>query len=295
MRDTDNEIEEIRKEIIESRGLIIKTNNLVNSLASDIKTIAKRQAGYERKFTWNSAAAYFLFAFLCFTGLKLASDARIGEIEAEKKRLRALSTQLEKDLSQEKRRAAKRERSELKAERFYELVRQQKRSEAVEAYAELRREPLSRAESAFFRDTMERFRLDLSMAAYQKGLELTRTGRFSEAADSFQKAIDLRDDAAHIPAVKYHLANTLLRLERCAESTVLARAVAEQNVDRELQDDATWLLAQCNDVLGNLDEARNTLRNFLRRWPRSPLASDAKKKMADLTQRMRHAGSTDAK
>ena len=40
MRDTDDEIREIKTEIIESRGLIIKTNNLTNSLAADIKSIA---------------------------------------------------------------------------------------------------------------------------------------------------------------------------------------------------------------------------------------------------------------
>ena len=62
VRDTDDEIREIKNEIIESRGLVIKTNNLTNSLAGDIKSIAKRQANYEQRFTWNSAVAYVLFA-----------------------------------------------------------------------------------------------------------------------------------------------------------------------------------------------------------------------------------------
>ena len=89
MRDTDDEIREIKTEIIESRGLIIKTNNLTNSLAADIKSIAKRQAGYERRFTWNSAVAYVLFATLSFVGLKLWSDVRINEIGSEKDELDA--------------------------------------------------------------------------------------------------------------------------------------------------------------------------------------------------------------
>ncbi|HEX4355561.1 MAG TPA: hypothetical protein VHZ95_21695, partial [Polyangiales bacterium] len=68
MRDADDEIREIKTEIIESRGLIIKTNNLTNSLAADIKSIAKRQAGYEQRFNLNSAVAYALFAILSFVG-----------------------------------------------------------------------------------------------------------------------------------------------------------------------------------------------------------------------------------
>ena len=41
MREADEEIREIKKEIIESRGLTIKTNNLVNALGADIKSIVK--------------------------------------------------------------------------------------------------------------------------------------------------------------------------------------------------------------------------------------------------------------
>src|SRR5687768_12664795 len=127
MRDADEEIREIKKEIIESRGLIIKTNNLTNSLAADIKAIAKRQAGYERRFNWNSAAAYVLIATLSFAGLKLASDARIREIESEQAGLTREVTELRRDLADATERAEERRRAETDAERFYDLIRQQKR------------------------------------------------------------------------------------------------------------------------------------------------------------------------
>ena len=40
----EREIREIKREIIESRGLVIKTNNLTSTLGSDLKSIAKKQA-----------------------------------------------------------------------------------------------------------------------------------------------------------------------------------------------------------------------------------------------------------
>ena len=52
---------------------------------------------------------------------------------------------------------------------------------------------------------------------------------------------------------------------------MLAQEVIDQNVDKELQDDAAWLLSQCAEDLGNIDDARNALRTLLRRWPRSAL------------------------
>ncbi len=286
MREADEEIREIKKEIIESRGLIIKTNNLTNALAADIKSIGKRQAGYERRFNWNSGVAYVLFAGLSFVGLKLWSDVQIREIEGETRELQREARELRHDLTEETRRAEARERAEGKAAQFYDLIRQQKRAEVVERYEQVRTERLSRAEAAFFRDTVDRFRLDLSVAAYQAGLDLMRTGRYAEAADAFQESIRLKEEAAHIPAVKYNLARSLARLGRQGEAIVLAQAVIDQNVDRELQDDGAFLLAQCAEDLGNIDDARNALRMIGRRWPRSQLALDARRHLGELNLRV---------
>ncbi len=285
MREVDEEIREIKKEIIESRGLIIKTNNLTNSLAADIKSIAKRQAGYERRFNWNSWIAYVLFASLSFVGLKLASDARIREIEGETEDLARQVTELRRELAEETRRAERRSRAEASAASFYRLVRERRRTEVVERWPEVRREQLSRAEAAFFRDTVDRFHLDLSIEAYQSGLDLMRTGRYAEAAEAFQEAIRLEEEAAHIPAVKYELARALRQLGRHAEARVLAQQVVEQNVDRELQDDALLLYSRASEDLDDIDEARNALRTYLRRWPRSAEAVNVRRHLVELTRR----------
>ncbi|MCZ7682155.1 MAG: hypothetical protein M5U28_26535 [Sandaracinaceae bacterium] len=223
MREVDEEIREIKKEIIESRGLIIKTNNLTNALAADIKSIAKRQAGYERRFNWNSWIAYILFATLSFVGLKLASDARIREIEGETEELQQQVTELRRELAEETRRAERRARAEAAAATFYRLVRERRRTEVVERWPELRREQLSRAEAAFFRDTVDRFHLDLSIEAYQGGLDLMRTGRYAEAAEAFQESIRLKEEAAHVPAVKFQLARA------CASSAATRRRASSRS------------------------------------------------------------------
>ena len=69
MREVDDELRDIKREIIESRGLVIKTNNLTNALSADVKSIAKRQQGYERRISWNSATAYIVFVLVVFTAL----------------------------------------------------------------------------------------------------------------------------------------------------------------------------------------------------------------------------------
>ena len=60
MDDFGEELEEIKREIVESRALTIKTNNLVNGLAADIHGIGKRQQGYERNLKFSSVGFYAL-------------------------------------------------------------------------------------------------------------------------------------------------------------------------------------------------------------------------------------------
>lgn len=288
MRDIDDEINEIKTEIIESRGLIIKTNNLTNSLAADIKSIAKRQTGYERRLTWNSAVAYLLFATLSFVGLKLWSNVRINEIESEKADLTREVAELRRDLVEETRRAEQREQAERKAAAYYGLIREQDRTKVVEGYKAIRQEQLSTAEAEFFKDTVDRFRYDLSIMTDQKGIELMRTGRYAEAAESFQEAIRLKEDASHILYVKFHLAKALRKLGRCEEASLYTKEVVEQEKDVEdtLQVDAAWLMSQCAEDLGDLDRARKPLRIILRRWPASAIIPDARKRLNELTMRI---------
>jgi TolA-binding protein len=292
MRDADDEIREIKTEIIESRGLIIKTNNLTNSLAADIKSIAKRQAGYEQRFNLNSAVAYALFAILSFVGLKMWSDVRINEIESEKDEATREVKQLRRDLSEEIRRGEQRDQAEAKAAAYYVLIRQKEFLRVVEGYEEIQKEQLSKAEAEFFRDTEDRFRVELSVQAYQNGVNLMGTGRYAEAAESFRESMRYKEEASHMPAVRFYLAKALRILGRPGEAQVLANAVLEQNIDKELQDDAAWLLSQCAEDLGNIDDARNALRTLLRRWPRSALVPDALKHLSELNLKVwkRHDG-----
>ena len=285
MRDADDEIREIKTEIIESRGLIIKTNNLTNSLAADIKSIAKRQASYEQRFNLNSAVAYALFAVLSFVGLKMWSDVRINEIDAEKEDLAREVKQLRHDLSEEIRRGEQRDQAEAKAAAFYNLIRQKDYARVVDGYPDMQKEQLSKAETEFFRDTEERFRLELSVQAYQNGVNLMGAGRYAEAAEALRESMRYKEEASHTPAVKMQLARALRALGKAADAQVFAAAVVEQNIDKELQDDAAWLLSQCAEDLGNVDEARKALQTLLRRWPRSSFANDAVRRLNELNQR----------
>src|SRR6476660_8509886 len=203
----DEELRELKREIIETRGLIIKTNNLTNALSADLKSIAKRQQGYERRLIWNSATAYIVFVLVVFVALKLAWDARVDAVRAETEQTRQAVDRLSRELKDAQKRDEDRAKSESRSSSFYELVRHGKRAEVVEQFDSLNKDALTKTELAVFTDAAERARGELSIASYHQGLDHARVGRWHEAAQSFEEALRYKDDASHSPLARYNLAD----------------------------------------------------------------------------------------
>ncbi len=282
IRDPDDEFREIKREIIEARGLIIKTNNITAALSADVKSIARRQASYERRITVNSATAYVLFVVVIFGGIKLWLDASMRENRAELRTLQRSEETARRELAAVQREKEERAQLDARAQSFYELLRDGRKQEAVEAWEQLRRERLAPAEVAMFQDAVDRFRTDLSMALYQRGLEHARMARYAEAHESFEESVRMKEDAGHIPFVRIAQADALRHLGRQREALVILQGVAD-GADREAADDALFKMTQCLVDLQQYGDARNTLRQLLRRFPYGSVSNEARLYLAQLS------------
>jgi TolA-binding protein len=276
------DLEEIKREIVESRSLTIKTNNLVNALSADLKSISKRQQSYERRLFFNSATAYVVTIAILFIALKLAWDARVDAVRAETKSTREKLTQLEKELKTYQTREEAQQRASRQISEFYDLVAQSKRRELVERFDEIAKLPLTRTERAVFDDAVDRAKNELSLIAYQNGLDQARTARWHEAQMAFRESLKYKSDAAHSPQTRYHLAQALRELGRQREAIPILLSISEASADKEVMDDATFLLAECQIQIQAWNDAKTTLRAFIRRFPNSPLINDARMKLAEV-------------
>lgn len=282
VHEVDEELREIKREIIESRGLVIKTNNLTNALSADIKSIAKRQQTYERRLSWNSATAYIVFVVVVFAALKLAWDARVDQIKAETDQRQQDNERLRKEAREAQKRDEDRARAEARAAQFYELVRSGKRAELVDQWDQVKKEPLTKAETAMFADAVERARNDLAGQLYQQGMDKVRVQRWQEAATAFEESLKYKDDSAIGPAVRLGLAESYRHLNRQKEAIPLLTVLAENQVDKEVHDDALALLAGCQMDIQAWNDAKNTWRTLIRRFPDSKFAAEAKLQLAQL-------------
>jgi TolA-binding protein len=282
VQEVDEELREIKREIIESRGLAIKTNNLTNALSADIKSIAKRQQTYESRLTWNSATAYVVFVIVAFAALKLAWDARIDQIKAETEQRAVDNDRLRSEVREARKREEDRARAETRAAQFYDLIRLGKRNSIVEQWETLKKEPLSKAELAMFGDAVERARNELAAQLYQQGVDKARLQRWQEAASAFEESLKHKEDSAIAPSVKLGMAEAYRHLGRPKDAILLLTSLAEDAVDKEIHDDALYQLAWCQTDLQAWNDAKTSWRTLVRRFPDSRFAAEAKMQLAQL-------------
>lgn len=282
VHELDEELREIKREIIESRASVIKTNNLTNALSADIKSIAKRQQTYERRLSWNSATAYIVFVVVVFAALKLAWDARVDQIKAETEQRAQDNDRLRKEQRDAAKRDEDRARAESRAAQFYDLVKSGKRAEVVEQWEQVKKEPLSKAEMAMFTDAVERAKNELAGQLYQQGMDKVRVQRWQEAANAFEESLKYKDDSSIGPSVRLGLSDAYRHLNRQKEAIPLLTQLAENSVDKEVHDDALYLLAKCQEDVQAWNDAKNTWRTLIRRFPDSRFTAEAKLQLAQL-------------
>ena len=283
MREVDDELQEIKREIIESRGLVIKTNNLTNALSADIKSISKRQQSYETRLRWNSATAYIVFVVVVFAALKFAVDARVDAIEAKYLHLGKENTRLAEEMGGFKDRERARSTAEESAQKFYDLIRQNKRLEIVRGWDKVREQPITKTELAIFADAVDRAKGDLAVQYYQSGQEAMKLQRWQETATAMEESLKYKEDSAIAPAVRLALASAYRKLKRQRDAIPILTQLSEQAVDKEVQDDALYLLASSQMDLESWNEAKTTWRTLIRKFPDSHYMKEAKLHLAQLT------------
>jgi len=284
MHEVDDELREIKREIIESRGLVIKTNNLTNALSADIKSIAKRQQGYERRLAWNSATAYVVFVVVVFAALKFAVDARVDAIDAQAKHLRDENARMKQDLDDARQQLAERSASELEAAKFYDLIKDGRRVDVIKGWDAMKTKPLTKSEAQFFADAVERAKVEQATQLYLQGLDSARLQRWQEAAAAFEESLKYDDAASVSPQAKVELASADRKLHKQKEAIAILQPLVEQSVNREVLDDALEQLAWCQTEIEAYNDAKDTWRTLLRKFPDSHYAPEAKLALQTLTQ-----------
>lgn len=275
MQPVDEDVREIKKEIVEIRSLIIRTNNLTAAFGSDLKAVARKQGSYERRMLVNSAVAYVLFAILIFVGLKMAYDVRLGRSEEKIERIAEERADLKRKLEEADRpQAAKPARDEAAIAALYEFYRNENYEQVLNQWDRLRTEKLDEhlqpSERAIFRDLVAQARSRLAFEHFQRGLKAMTEARWQEAETDLRRAIALDKASPHTTRVEYHLAEVLKAEGRCEEAITLLHGLMEADLDRDMADDYHLSLADCYERLRQFDKALTLYLQFAEKFESYP-------------------------
>jgi outer membrane protein assembly factor BamD (BamD/ComL family) len=143
---------------------------------------------------------------------------------------------------------------------------------------------LTRSEAQFFADAVQKARVEQATQLYLQGLDSSRLQRWQEAATAFEESLRYDDGASVSPEAKLQLAGAYRKLRKQKDAIAILAPLSEQAADREVLDDALEQLAWCQTEIEAYNDAKNTWRTLLRKFPDSHYAPEAKIALTTLTQ-----------
>ncbi len=274
------ELARLREEVVNTRNVSIKTDNLIKNVAAEVKAITDRQAQTERKSILNSVFAYVIFVVLIGAGLYLTFQARLEK------------HQVNHALYEKKEAGYKRTIAELNAElgrwkqierellEFERLVRDGNKALAVAKFSTLRRVRFS----GLLEDLIVRFKAEVALEMFQKGRDLYEKGTFDKADEAFLKSLEYDEQPKHLAELLFYQGMSALRLKDFPRAAELLRKALESEDSLDTRDKAVarYHLAYAHDRMGEKRTARNLYFRFFERHTKHSLAPRAKRRYQQL-------------
>lgn len=273
------ELTRLREEVMNTRNLTIKTDNLIKSLGSEIKTIARRHGGQERKLLFNSAVAYVLFVAVIAGGLWLAFRARLDQARAEQALFDRRATEWKEDITRLNAELGRWKQVERELLEFERLIKEGKNEQAVEAFRELRRVRFA----GLLEHLIAEIKKDVARREHERGVELFHEGNFARADEAFVKSLDYEATPPYLPVLLHYQGMSAVRLKDFPRAAEKLQAALDAGLERKLGGEAQYHLAFAYDRMGEKRTARDLYQRFLRRNESHSLSRRAQRRWEQLS------------
>lgn len=280
----DATLRELREDIVESRNLTIKTDNLVKNLSGDIRQIGKRQEMFEKKFVFNSVMAYVLFSVLIFAGLYLAFQAQVGRereaVEAADVRIGDLQQrvgELESELQ-------RRREAEEEAYAIYRLTEEKKHDEVLARFPSVRGKIVNRAEKELLAAEVDRINRQLAVDAFDYGVRSFKAREYEKARDAFMKSIRHVEKSHYSPQLEWMLGMTQFKLKAFGDAADHLLKSLDYKFDRSTTNEIVYHLAVSLDRLGRYSEARHAYEVYAQKFAYDKRAPGALKRTLEFNR-----------
>jgi TolA-binding protein len=290
--ESEKDFSELRREVIEARNLVIKTDNLLKNLHAELKAVGKRQEEFQTRQWISSAVAYVLFAVLCATGATMIVSARTSSASQERQRLEAKVAELTGQMEKEKADSLAVASAQRTASEVYKLMTTlpgDERLKGVDALVKLETTRLSPLERQALNDRANLLRNEIGQSAFERGKAAFRRNEMTTAAAELSRFVAMNPAAQDLLDASFFLGSALNALRKHDQAVpYLARFVSEDKRSKT-RDYGMLLLASSYKQTGQLDKAADTAREALATYPNSQFAPQFRARLSAV-KRLQNAG-----
>jgi tetratricopeptide (TPR) repeat protein len=272
----ERDLEGLRREVIESRNLVIKADNLLKNLHAELKHLGRQQERFEKGRKTTSVAAYVLFATLSALGAYAFARSEIRSAREEAIANEGRVKELTQELDVLRRADSSRRDASEKAARAYELLGSEKEGPgqtlAMDQALHLDRQLLSRLEAKALDDRAAGLKTKMAQAALERGNAAFRRNDWSGTAQELTRYLELEPHNEE-PMVWFRLGNALTQAKENQRAIPALETFLKSTGGTKTAQYAGYLLGTDYEETGNSDKAQKAYERALNLFPSSEFSS----------------------
>lgn len=268
----EKELGEIRREVIEARNLVIKTDNLLKNLHAEVKAIGKRHEDFQRRQWISSGVAYALFAVLSVGGAFLLVSSSSSNANEERARLQKKVEELGGELEKLRADAAAVQGAQRAASDVYKMMTTlpgDERLKGIDALVKLDTSRLTALERQALNDRAVLLRKEIGDAAFERGKTAYRRNDMATVIAELSRFVVMNPPEPELVEASFYLGVAYNQTRQHEQAVPLLARFVESDRRARMRDYAMLLLAQSYQETNQLDKAESTARDAIGTYPAS--------------------------
>src|SRR2546430_3295972 len=270
-----SEISSLRKEVVEARNLIIKTDNLLKNLHAELKQMGRRHDEQDKRHWATSVTAYIAFVLLAGAGAIAYARAEVRTAREEAQANEARAVALQKDAEKIKVTDQVRRDASEKALRVYDLLATEKEgpglNQAMAQAMHLDRSQVSALESKAIDDRAAGMKARLAESALAAGTKAFRQQDWKGVSELLGRYVELEPRVTDAQ-VWYHLGSARIQPTEDQGAVVPLENFLKNTGGTKTAQYAGLLLGQAYEETNNPTKAKEAYERAERLYPGSEFA-----------------------
>ncbi|HYO57397.1 hypothetical protein [Archangium sp.] len=285
----NKELSEIRKEVIEARNLVIKTDSLLKNLHAEVKAIGKRHEDLQKRQWISSGVAYAIFAALCVAGAVVVSSAKSSSATAERERLEKTVAELTTQLDKQRTEQAATQTAQRAATEVFRLMTTlpgDERLKGVDELVKLDTSKLTQLERQALTDKAAQLRREIGDSAFERGKTAFRRNDMKATIEEMARFVAMNPPAEQLLDASFFLGVAYNMEKKHEQAVPLLTRFVEGDKRAKNRDYAMLLLAQSLQETNQMEKALQMANDGVIQHPASEFIPQFRGRIATVRRAM---------